>query len=1002
MTDETDAPAAAPAAAAPPDFDPVPSLASSLGLAPGAVAAVVAMLAEGNTVPFIARYRKERTGGLDEVQIRAIEERREYLVELEARRAAILASVAEQGKLTPELEAKLRAATGKAELEDLYAPYRPRRKTRASVAREKGLEPLAQRILAQAGEGDPAAEAAAFVKEGVANTDEALAGARDIVAELIADTAEVRAYVRREYAEHGELSSSVVPGKDAEPTKFEQYYGFSEPVRTIPSHRFLAIRRGEAEGVLRAHVAVDAAKVGAGIERLAKLDGASPWAEQLRLAIADALKRLLAPSIENDVRAELKQRSDGAAVDIFAGNLRNLLLAAPLGSASVIGVDPGLRTGCKCAAIDATGKFLGTVTVYITQGDAQLAKAKEDFLAFVQQFRPRAIAVGNGTGGREAEGFVKKALAEAGLRPRAGGDAGDGEAAAGAAAGDGPVAPFVVQVNEAGASVYSASDLAREEFPELDLTIRGAISIARRLQDPLAELVKIEPKSIGVGQYQHDVHQPLLSKKLGDVVEDCVNHVGVELNTASAQLLGYVAGIGKSLAKKIVIHRDANGAFGSRQQLMGVSGLGPKTFEQAAGFLRIAEATHPLDRSAVHPERYPLVETIAADLGVGLPELIGNQDLVDKIDFSRYVSADVGEPTLRDIAAELAKPGRDPRAEFEPPKFRDDVTSMEDLKPGMVLEGVVTNVTAFGAFVDIGVHNDGLVHVSQLAEQFVKDPSEVVKVGQKLTVRVLEVDNQRKRIGLSAKKGGGGGGGGGGRQQQQRGDGGGGGQPRGGRGRGRGQGQGQQRAGGGGGGGEQRVGGGGEQRAGGGSGGEQRAGGGSGGEQRGGGGGEQRGREPRGGGWGGGPGQGRRDQQRSQGPGDQRGPRGDRGGPPGDQRGPRGDRGGPPGDQRGPRGDRGGPGDQRARGGDQRGPGGPGGPGGPDARHDGRPEGQGPGRHEGRRDDRRDDRGPRRDDRGPRRDDRSPRRDEPGPGWGVSGFTNNPFAAKLGGKDSKS
>ncbi|HSK03839.1 MAG TPA: Tex family protein, partial [Kofleriaceae bacterium] len=728
MTDETDVPAAAPAA--PPDYDPVPSLASSLGLSPGAVAAVVAMLAEGNTVPFIARYRKERTGGLDEVQIRAIEERREYLVELEARRAAILASVAEQGKLTPELEAKLRAATGKAELEDLYAPYRPRRKTRASVAREKGLEPLAQRILAQAGEGDPAAEAAAFVKEGVASADEALAGARDIVAELIADTAEVRAYVRREYAEHGELSSSVVPGKDAEPTKFEQYYNFSEAVRTIPSHRFLAIRRGEAEGVLRAHVAVDAAKVGAGIERLGKLDGGSPWAEQLRLAIADALKRLLAPSIENDVRAELKQRSDGAAVDIFAGNLRNLMLAAPLGSASVIGVDPGLRTGCKCAAIDATGKFLGTVTVYITQGDAQLAKAKEDFLAFVQQFRPRAIAVGNGTGGREAEAFVKKTLAEAGLRPRAGGDAGDGEAAA-EAAGDGPVAPFVVQVNEAGASVYSASDLAREEFPELDLTIRGAISIARRLQDPLAELVKIEPKSIGVGQYQHDVHQPLLSKKLGDVVEDCVNHVGVELNTASAQLLGYVAGIGKSLAKKIVIHRDANGAFGSRQQLMGVSGLGPKTFEQAAGFLRIAEATHPLDRSAVHPERYPLVETIAADLGVPLPELIGNGELVDKIDFSKYVSADVGEPTLRDIAAELAKPGRDPRAEFAPPKFRDDVTSMEDLKPGMVLEGVVTNVTAFGAFVDIGVHNDGLVHVSQLAEQFVKDPSEVVKVGQK-------------------------------------------------------------------------------------------------------------------------------------------------------------------------------------------------------------------------------------------------------------------------------
>ncbi|HEX5061136.1 MAG TPA: Tex family protein, partial [Kofleriaceae bacterium] len=714
------------------DFDPVPALVQTLNLPAKGVAAVIALLEEGNTVPFIARYRKERTGGLDEVQIRAIEEKREYLIELESRRAAILASVAEQGKLTPEFEQKLRAATGKAELEDLYAPYRPRRKTRASVARERGLEPLAQKILAQGAEGDPAAEAAAFVTDQVANADDALQGARDIVAETIADTAEVRAFVRREFAEHGKLSSIVVPGKGDEPTKFEQYYQFEETVKTIPSHRFLAIRRGEAEGVLRAHVAVDTAKVEQGIQRLANLVEASPWAEQMRLAISDALKRLLAPSVENDVRAELKTRSDSAAVDIFAGNLRNLLLAAPLGSASVIGVDPGLRTGCKCAAIDATGKFLGTITIYISQGDAQLAKAKDDFVAFVREHKPRAIAVGNGTGGREAEAFVKKTLADAGMR-------------------EGAEAPFIVQVNEAGASVYSASDLAREEFPELDLTIRGAISIARRLQDPLAELVKIEPKSIGVGQYQHDVHQTLLGKKLGDVVESCVNHVGVELNTASAQLLGYIAGIGKSLAKKIVLHRDANGAFASRAQLQDVSGLGPKAFEQAAGFLRIHGAGNPLDGSAVHPERYPLVEQMAGDLGVPLPELIGNQELVDKIDLSKYVQGDVGEPTLRDIVAELGKPGRDPRAEFAPPKFRDDVTTMEDLKPGMVLEGVVTNVTAFGAFVDIGVHNDGLVHVSQLAEKFVKDPSEVVKVGQKLTVRVLEVDNQRKRIALSAR-----------------------------------------------------------------------------------------------------------------------------------------------------------------------------------------------------------------------------------------------------------
>jgi uncharacterized protein len=967
--------------------DPVPAVARELGLAPAAVAAVVAMLDDGNTVPFIARYRKERTGGLDEVQIRAIEEQRTYVVELETRRAAILASVAEQGKLTPELEAKLRAARGKSELEDLYAPYRPRRKTRASVARERGLEPLAQRILAQGEAGDPGAEAAAFVGEAVASADDALAGARDIVAEVLADTAEIRAFARREYAEHGELVSEVVPGKGDEPTKFEQYYQFKEAVKSIPSHRFLAIRRGEAEGVLRAHVAVDTARVEAGILRLARLDDGSPWAGQLRQAAADALKRLLAPSVENDVRAELKQRSDSGAVEIFAGNLRNLLVAAPLGSASVVGVDPGLRTGCKCAAIDATGKFLGTVTVYITQGDAQLARAKDDFIAFVQRFTPRAIAVGNGTGGREAEAFIKRALGDAGLRGalEAPDDGGNGHAAASAG-------PFVVQVNEAGASVYSASDLAREEFPELDLTIRGAISIARRLQDPLAELVKIEPKSIGVGQYQHDVHQPLLVKKLGDVVEDCVNRVGVELNTASAQLLGYVAGIGKALAKKIVLHRDGHGAFASRDQLMDVSGLGPKAFEQAAGFLRIAGAAFPLDRSAVHPERYPLVEQIARDLGVELPELVGNQELVDKIDFSKYATDEVGEPTLRDIAAELVKPGRDPRAEFSPPRFRDDVTSMEDLKVGMVLEGVVTNVTAFGAFVDIGVHNDGLVHVSQLAEQFVKDPSEVVKVGQKLTVRVLEVDNQRKRIALSARKSqpqqraprrSEAGNEGGGRDAGQR-------PPRNrNRGRGQGQGQGQAAAGPGAHGGEPRE----HAQAAPAPGTEGHAQGGPPGH--------------------GGQGQGRprRDDRRGgrevrqwadraerhegpppahPGPGDAPpgdAPRGDR--PPGEPRGGRG----PQGDRRDGRGPHGGPPYER---GPQHG--------GPPHERGGRPGDRGP-QGQGRRDDRGPgdrgpgdrgpgDRGPgdrgRPGDRGPRRDDRRP--EEPPQGWGVSGFTNNPFA----------
>jgi uncharacterized protein len=924
-------------------FDPVPALAFALGLPASGVAAVIALLDEGNTVPFIARYRKERTGGLDEVQIRAVEERRAYLVELEERRDAILASITEQGKLTPELETKLRAATSKSELEDLYAPYRPRRKTRASVAREKGLEPLAHKILAQ---GEEPVDASGFVNEQVASADDALAGARDIVAETIADTAEVRAFVRREFGEHGELVSEVVPGKADEPTKFEQYYHHREAVKSIPSHRFLAIRRGEAEGVLRAHVAVDTAKVEAGILRLAKLADASPWAEQLKLAAADALKRLLAPSVENDVRAELKVRSDQAAVEIFAGNLRNLLLAAPLGAAAVIGVDPGLRTGCKCAAIDATGKFLGTITVYISQGDAQLAKAAEDFKAFVQQHAPRAIAVGNGTGGREAEAFVKRALKDAAL----------------------DAAPFVVQVNEAGASVYSASDLAREEFPELDLTIRGAISIARRLQDPLAELVKIEPKSIGVGQYQHDVHQPLLAKKLGDVVESCVNHVGVELGTASAQLLGYVAGIGKSLAKKIVVYRDEHGALGGRAQLQEVPGLGPKAFEQAAGFLRIRGGGQPLDASAVHPERYSLVEKMAADLGVGLPDLIGNQELVDKIDLARYVSGDVGEPTLRDIAGELGKPGRDPRAEFSPPKFRDDVTAMEDLKPGMVLEGVVTNVTAFGAFVDIGVHNDGLVHVSQLAEKFVKDPSEVVKVGQKLTVRVLEIDNQRKRIALSA------------RPQQQRPPQ----QPRGDRPRN------DRRDGGGGGRGPRGPRDGQPQQAR-----DQRR--------------DDRPRDDR----------PRDDRPRDDRPRDDR-PRDDRprddrpqndrpqndrpqNDRPRDDR-PRDDR---PRDDR-PRDDR--PRDDRPRDDRPR----------DDRPRDDRPQTDRPRddrpyndrpRDDRPRGDRRDDRGPpRRDDRGPRRDDRrddrAPRRDDrrpegPPEGWGVSGFTNNPFA-KLTDKKQKS
>ncbi|MCG8424994.1 MAG: helix-hairpin-helix domain-containing protein [Proteobacteria bacterium] len=715
-----------------PPFDPVPLLANELEMPAARVAAVVKLLADGNTVPFIARYRKEVTGGLDEVQIRTIEERHAYLVELEERRQAILTSIAEQDKLTDELKAKILACTTKAALEDLYLPYKPKRRTRATVAREKGLEPLAERILAQPADGDPAAEAARFIDEekGVKSAEEALQGGRDIVAEIVAENADVRAYIRQTFADEGMVVSQAVEEKKEERTKFEQYYEFREPARDIPSHRFLAIRRGEGEGVLRAHIEIDAEAITARVEDMMQLASSSPFADELRQAIADSYKRLLAPSVENDVRADLKMRSDRGAVDVFADNLRNLLLAAPLGTKAVIGIDPGQRTGCKCAAVDNTGKFLGHVTIHLAKGEAAKEQARTDLSAFIAAHEPVGIAVGNGTGGRETEAFVRKLLADTGQKNL-----------------------FVIMVNEAGASVYSASDEAREEFADLDLTIRGAISIARRLQDPLAELVKIEPKAIGVGQYQHDVHQPLMQKKLGEVVESCVNHVGVELNTASAPLLSYVAGIGKSLAKKIVAHREDTGRFRTRQQLMEVSGLGPRAFEQAAGFLRIRSGENVLDNSAVHPERYDLVLRIAAELGVSIEELIGKPELIDTIDIQKYIGDGVGEPTLRDIMAELKKPGRDPRDTFEAPSFRDDVNTLEDLKADMVLNGVVTNVTAFGAFVDVGVHQDGLVHVSELADHFVKDPKDVVKVGDKIKVRVLDVDLERKRIALSARSG---------------------------------------------------------------------------------------------------------------------------------------------------------------------------------------------------------------------------------------------------------
>ena len=700
-----------------------------LNISPRQVAAVARLLEEGCTVPFIARYRKEAHGNLDEVQIGAIQERLAYHRELEARRETVLSSIIQQGKLTDELKARILACTTRTALEDLYLPYRPKRRTRAMIARERGLEPLAERILAQA-EGDPEAEAAAYVdaaKE-VPDVASALKGARDIVAERMAESSEVRGFAREWLASHGTVRSEAADPENAQPTKFEQYYDFSEAVATIPSHRFLAIKRGEAEGVLRSTLEVDGDPVVRKALELFALREGSPWADHLRTAAEDAYRRLIAPSVELDVAVELKQRSDRAAVEVFAENLRHLLLQAPLGERSVLGVDPGVRTGCKCAALDATGKFLQNVTIYLSQGSQREAEAAMELLRLVARHRPYAVAVGNGTAGRETERFVRRVLRESGNED-----------------------VLVVSVSEAGASVYSASEVAREEFPELDLTVRGAISIGRRLQDPLAELVKIDPKAIGVGQYQHDVNQTLLGAKLDEVVVSCVNRVGVELNTASAPLLTRVSGIGPAMARKIVDYRNEHGAFRSRGELLRVPGLGAKTFEQCAGFLRIRESENPLDRSAVHPERYALVRRMAEDAGFTLEHLVGNAEAVGRIQASRYESDDVGALTLRDILDELRKPGRDPRAVFEPPAFREDVCTIEDVRPGMTLEGIVTNVTAFGAFVDIGVHQDGLVHVSELSERYVSDPAEVVKAGDKLKVRVLDVDLARKRISLSAR-----------------------------------------------------------------------------------------------------------------------------------------------------------------------------------------------------------------------------------------------------------
>jgi uncharacterized protein len=711
-------------------YNPIHLIAAELNLPEKSVASTVKLLEEGNTIPFIARYRKEATNNLDETHIRSIQERLTYLNELQDRKKTILASIESQGKLDDTLRSKIINCAVKNELEDLYLPYKPKRRTKAAIAREKGLEALALLILSQPEKGSPEIEAETYInsEKNVGSVEEAFSGARDIAAEIISENIAVRSAIRDIFANEGVVVSKVLEDKKGQPTKFEQYYDFQEKASKIPSHRYLAIRRGEKEEILSFHIQIEAEQALQEIRRLIGLKKQSPFASQLDLALQDSYKRLISPSIETDLRVELKMQSDRAAIDVFATNLGDLLMSSPLGSKSVIGIDPGIRTGCKCAAIDETGKFLEYTQLFLSQGDNSLLQAKRDLRKVIDHVRPFAIGIGNGTAGRETEAFVRQFLKEENLSHI-----------------------IVVSVSESGASIYSASDIAREEFPDLDLTIRGAISIARRLQDPLAELVKVDPKSIGVGQYQHDVYQPLLQDKLKEVVESCVNRVGVEINTASASLLTYVAGIGPTLATKIIKHRETKGPFKTRQELLSISGLGPKSFEQAAGFLRIRNGKHPLDSSAVHPERYSLVESIASDMGIPLDELLQNQTMVDAIQIKKYVNDGIGVHTLTDIIAELKKPGRDPRAEFAPPCFRDDVNSIKDLKPGMKLEGVVTNVTAFGAFVDIGVHQDGLVHISEITDRFIKDPSEVLQVGNKIKVEVLQVEVERKRIALTAR-----------------------------------------------------------------------------------------------------------------------------------------------------------------------------------------------------------------------------------------------------------
>lgn len=716
-------------------------IAQELKLQHRQVAATAVLLEDGGTVPFIARYRKERTGELDEVQITSIRDRLEQLEELDKRRGSMLDSLIERKLLTEELKARIEKAETLSTLEDLYAPFRPKKRTRATTAKELGLEPLSEILWAQDPAIDPIAAAAPFFpkeiesdakKYSVTDAAGALAGARDILAERMAEDATARGKLRELYASKAVLKSKVIAGKEEEGAKFKDYFDWSEPASTAPSHRILAIRRGEAEGFLISRLTPEEFEAISILERMFVKGAAVPGrtiplscSDHVRLAAHDCYKRLLGFSMEGEARIALKKRADEEAIRVFADNLRELLLASPLGQKNTLAIDPGFRTGCKVVVLNRQGKLVGNDVIYPEKGARELNEAMEFVRNVVKKFQIEAIAIGNGTASRETETFIRKLAL--------------------------PPSIPIVMVSESGASIYSASDVAREEFPDKDVTVRGAVSIGRRLMDPLAELVKLDPKSIGVGQYQHDVDQSGLKRTLDDVVVSCVNNVGVELNTASKHLLAYVSGLNSRVAANIVAHRDENGPFKSRKELLKVAGLGPKAFEQAAGFLRIRDGEHPLDGSAVHPERYELVDRMAADLGCSVLDLLKDSARRAKIQPQKYVTSDVGLPTLKDIVAELSKPGRDPRQQFEAFSFAEGVEKPEDLKPGMKLPGLVTNVAAFGAFVDIGVHQDGLVHVSQLSDQFVKNPADVVKVGQRVQVTVMEIDMARKRIGLSMK-----------------------------------------------------------------------------------------------------------------------------------------------------------------------------------------------------------------------------------------------------------